>query len=88
MKLISIFLIVINAGLFFRLLNINDGLFELMKFRHQLNTRHEKLLSLIERNDFYAVKLDNLKHDPEMLEYIARHRFSLKQPSEKFFLLK
>jgi len=87
-KMISIIIVLILLTLFYLIIFSKSG------FRDWLNLRGEEQRILTENraiekeNSAIAEKIFRLKHDPEYIEYIARHKFGMAAPDEFVFRFK
>ncbi len=87
-KITSVLVVLILLTLFYFIIFSKSGL------RDWLNLRGEEQGILTENsavkkeNSAIAERIFRLKHDPEYIEYIARHEFGMAAPGELIFRFK
>ena len=87
-KIISVLVVLMLLTLFYLIIFSKSGL------RDWLNLRREEQKILTENraikkeNSAIAEKIFRLNHDPEYIEYIARHEFGMAAPDEFVFRFK
>ncbi len=87
-KMVSVLVVLILLTLFYLIIFSKSGL------RDWLNLRGEEQKILTENravkqeNSAIAEKIFRLKHDPEYIEYTARHEFGMAAPGELVFRFK
>ncbi len=87
-KIIYIPVVLVLTILFFLIIFNKNGLKDWRSLKGEEQKIQMENIALKKENAVLAKKIYRLKHDPEYIQYVARHEFGMAAPDELIFRFK